>query len=280
MPFDEYVILVAVVAIIYSGVVRFLQMKLVNKAEMDSVQAESSRLNEEYRAASKANDKARMDRVMSEQMELFPRMNKVLLSQFKPMLVILVVFFFVNWAITVYDPSKLDDLTIRALDDGKGCDAHAADRIYSACYAFNGTGAQYGKWVVTAKAMSGASDVGENSTYFLYNVDNTTDTFLLAPKGEPVAVSTDKPVYYPGDTVKITVVPPTRADSVNLTLDQGTSFYVDLPFTIPLLNVQRLHEPYWWFIFVTLIAGMAISIIMGQYQKMQKGQEGQKEGKK
>jgi hypothetical protein len=265
MPFENYAILLTVLAVIYSAVARFIQLKLVNKAEMDAVQSESKRLNDEYKAAEKANQKEKMERLMKEQMELFPKMNKVLLSQFKPMIVILAMFFIVNWAITTYDPSKLDDMTLVAHDDGKGCDAVAADGMYSACYALNGT--QYGKWVASAKALNGAADMGDNSTYFLYDEENTTDTFLLAPKGQPVAVSTDRPVYYPGDTVKIIVTPPQGANAVNVTLDMGTSFYVDLPFTIPLLNVQRLHEPYWWFIFVTLVGGMAISIAYGQMQK-------------
>jgi hypothetical protein len=264
MPFVEYTILLAVVAVIYSALARFIQLKLVNKADMDSVQSDSKRLNDAYKAADRAGDKAKMESIMKDQMELFPKMNKVLLSQFKPMIVILVIFFMFNWAITTYDPSKLDDTVLVAHDDGKGCDAIAADGIYSACYALNGT--QYGKWVATAKAFKGTADIGENSTYFLYNEENTTDTFLLAPKGQPMAVSTDQQAYYPGDTVRISVAPQ-GADAANVTLDMGTSFYVDLPFTIPLLNVQRLHEPYWWFIFVTLVGGMAVSLAYGQIQK-------------
>jgi uncharacterized membrane protein (DUF106 family) len=257
MPFENYEILLAVLAVIYSGVARFIQIKLMNKAEMDAVQAESKRLNDEYKAADKAHDKAKMDRLMKEQMDLFPRMNKVLLSQFKPMIVILVIFFFVNWAITTYDPSKLDDVTLMAHINGSG------NGTYIAYYTFNSTklnGTNYGKWVASATAFDGTADIADNSTYFLYNVDNTTDTFLLAPKGQPMAVSTDKQVYYPGDTLEVMVTPPPSATAVNVTLNMGTSFYVDLPFTIPLVNVQRLHEPYWWFIFVTLIAGIIISI--------------------
>jgi hypothetical protein len=265
MPFAEYTLLLAIVGLIYSVAARYIQLKLVNKAEMDAVQSESKRLNDEYKAADKAGDKARMERLMKEQMELFPKMNKVLLSQFKPMIAILVIFFIVNWAITTYDPAKLDDRVLAAYDDGKGCDAVAGDGMYTACYALNGT--QYGKWVATAKAFNGAADIGENSTYFLYNEENTTDTFLLAPKGQPMAVSTDQMIYYPGDNVKVFAAPPQGTTAVNVTLDMGTSFYVDLPFTIPLLNVQRLHEPYWWFIFVTLVGGMVISIAYGQMQK-------------
>ena len=64
MPFENYAILLTVLAVIYSAVARFIQLKLVNKAEMDAVQSESKRLNDEYKAAEKANQKEKMERLM------------------------------------------------------------------------------------------------------------------------------------------------------------------------------------------------------------------------
>jgi hypothetical protein len=90
---------------------------------------------------------------------------------------------------------------------------------------------------------------------------------LPAATGESISVSTDKNVYYSGDKVAITVAPPSKAKEVEIILDSGTTFYVDLPFTIPIIDVQRLHEPYWWFIFITIISGILVSIIYGRFQK-------------
>jgi len=265
MPFETYAALVAVAAVLYSFIARYVQNRFIDRKQMAELQAESKRLNEEYKAASKSEDKAKMDQSMQKQMELFPKMNKLMMDQFKPMIVILVIFFAFNWAITSFDPSKADDISLAANDNGTGCDKAAGDGIYTACYAFSGT--DYGRWVVSATVLNGGSEIGANSTIILYGIDNTSDTFLLSPKGEPVTVAGDRRAYYPGERATITVAAPSRAKEVELTLDRGTSFYVDLPFAIPLLNVQRLHEPYWWFLFVAITSGIVISVAYGKLEK-------------
>jgi len=265
MPFEYYVLLVAVAAVIYSIIARIVQMKLVDKKEMDQIQAESKRLNEEYKSAKSRSDKAAMEEIMKKQMDLLPKMNKVMLSQFKPMIVILAIFLVFNWAITNFDPSKADDIMMNLSDDGKGCDRASGDGVFSACYDI--AGKDYGKWIITAKALNGGSELASNSTFFLYNTESNTDNYLPNPKGEPISLGTDKSAYYPGDKVAITVTPPPKAKEVEVILNNGTSFYVDLPFTIPFINVQRIQEPYWWFIFITIISGIIVSIIYGRLQK-------------
>jgi hypothetical protein len=267
MNFEYYVLLVAVAALIYAFIARIIQNKLMDKKEMAAMTAESKRLSEEYKSASKTGDKANVDRVMKEQMDMLPRMNKVMMSQFKPMIVVLMVFFAFNWAVSTFDPTKADDLTVIIKDDGAGCDKVAGDGVYSTCFNFPSSGLGPSKWVVSAHAMSGESEIGMNSTFVYFNMENSSDTFLLSPSGEPVPVVCDKKTYYPGDTATLRVTPPKRADAVKLILNNGTAFYVDLPFTIPLFNVQRLHDPYWWFIFVALIGGIVISVIMGKLEK-------------
>jgi len=265
MPFENYVVLVAVAAVIYSIIARIVQVKLVDRKEMDGLQAESKKLNEEYKNAKSRNDKAAMEDIMKKQMDLFPKMNKVMLSQFKPMIVILAVFFVFNWTITHFDPSKADDITLNLSDDGKGCDRTIGDGVYSGCLDLNNQ--SNGKWTLTAKALNGGSELASNSTYFFFNTKSDGDSFLPSAKGEAISVATDKSIYYPGDKVSITVAPPSKAKEVEVILDSGTTFYVDLPFTIPIINVQRLHEPYWWFIFITIISGILVSIIYGRLQK-------------
>jgi uncharacterized membrane protein (DUF106 family) len=265
MLFEDYVLVVAIAAVFYSLIARFIQNKLVNRAELKAIQDESKRLSAEYKEAQKSGNQARIDAALKKQMEFFPKMNKIMFSQFKPMIVILMIFFAFNWAISTFDPTLKDDALFNLSDDGSGCDLAAADGVYSGCFSLSGS--DYGKWVVTAKAYEGTSEIGSNSTYFLYNIDNSSDTFLEAPKGEMIEVSTEKNVYYPGDQLKVSARPPSRASSVSATLNMGTSFYVDLPFTIPILNVQRLQQPYWWFIFVALISGILVSVIYGRLQK-------------
>ena len=217
--------------------------------------------------------KKKMDEIMEKQMEFLPRMNSMMFKQFKPMLVILVIFFAFTWLLTYLDPTVKDDIFLNLTDDGKGCDLVAGDGNFTGCYKFDS--ASYGKWMITVKSMNGGSELGRNSTFILYG-SNVSDNFAEGPKGEPVAISADKQYYSPGDTMRLTASSPQPGTGMAAELDNGTSFKVDLPFTIPLINVQRIQQPYWWFIFVSLITNLAASLVMGQLDKARKAKE--KEG--
>jgi hypothetical protein len=167
------------------------------------------------------------------------------------------------------------------LDDGSGCDAAAGDGIFSACYKPDNT--NYGKWTVTAKALEKGNTMATNETYFHFNPGDT-DSYIETGTGEDMEISTDKKAYYPGDKVAIfsepanmtkgltfivPILPPRelKVDEVELTLSNGTYFFVDLPVTIPVLNVKRIYQPYWWFILVSLIVNLSLSVVMGKLQK-------------
>ena len=263
--FENFVLIVAVAAIFYALIARGIQAKLINKEAMKEVQSESKRISTELKLANDAGDKIKADALMKEQMDLFPKMNKVMFAQFKPMIVIIGVLMLFNFAISHFDPTDDDDIIVNLMDNGLNCDTVAADGIYSACYDINGD--NYGKWVIAARAMQGESELGLNYTYFLYNIDKTDDTFVEAPHGEPFSIETDKDAYYQFDKIVLTSTAPLKADRVEAKLSNGTNFYVDLPFTIPILNVQRIQQPYWWFIFVAMIGGLIISLAYGQLQK-------------
>lgn len=265
MDINTYVILIALAALVYSGIARWLQMKLVDQNAMKDMQAESKRLNEEMKKAKESDDKERVDKLMKEQMEMLPKMNKIMLQQFKPMIVIIVVFLIFNYAIGLFNPAVLDDIKIQLFDDGKGCDLIASDGKFSSCYNISGT--KYGKWTVAAKAFSGKTELGTNMSFFMYNSKNAPNPYVTYPTGQPLGIELDKKEYLPGEMVKIVVNAPKDANNITATLDAGTTFYVDLPFAIPVLNVQRIYETNWWFIFVALIAGLVISFVMGRLQK-------------
>ena len=44
----------------------------------------------------------------------------------------------------------------------------------------------------------------------------------------------------------------------------GTSFYVDLPITIPVINLRRVHYADKWFILAAMLANIAISLVMNK----------------
>jgi len=263
MVFESYIALVTVVSLIYVAIAKFLQDRMTDKKAMADMQAESKRLNKEFDEAKKRNDKTKMDKVMQEQMDFLPKMNKVMFSQFKPMFVILGLFLIITWAVMQLDPSTKDDIRINMSDDGKGCDLKAGDGIFSACFLLPGN-ATLGKWQFTGIAYNkDGGEIGRNSTFFVVGPGPVHDNYTDAMKGELVSASTGKSEYNPGEIVKLYASDPNAAGAV-ADLDNGTVFYVDLPFTIPLVftNVQRIYQAYWWFIFISLIANIGFAIAM------------------
>jgi hypothetical protein len=110
--------------------------------------------------------------------------------------------------------------------------------------------------------------LGQNWSYILYNSNNDSDTFVEAPKGDILEVRSDKKYYSIGESVKLYATDPShKATEVDATLNNGTEFYVDLPFTIPIINVKRIHQPYWWFILISLITNLVISTITGRFRR-------------
>lgn len=268
MVFEAFTALVAFLGVAYAGAARYIQNLLIDKSEMEAMQADSRRLNDEMKKAREAKDDRRMDELLKKQMELLPRMNKVMLGQFKPMIFILGIFFAVTWLMGQIDPTVQDDIVINMSDSGTGCDEAAGDGTWSACYSLAGS-ANYGKWTFTAHSLRGGAEAGTNYTWFAYN-GAARDNFTEAPKGEPLAVGTDMREYAAGATVKLYAKPSSAVDGVKAVLSNGTQFYVDLPVSIPILNVQRIQQPYWWFILVSFVASIAISVITGQLGKRKK----------
>jgi len=267
MVFETFTALVAVLALIYAGTTRYLQAKLIDKKALEGMQAESKRLGKEFDEAKKSGNQKRIDDAMKNQMEFLPKMNTVMMGQFKMMFVVLAVFATFMWFVGFIDPAVQDDIRLNMTDDGSGCDSIAGDGTYSACHKLEG--ANQGKWTALVKASNGGAEVGSNETYFIYGSDGI-DTYVENGKGQPMAVETDKRTYAPGETAVITAsLGPVKADNVVVTLSNGTYFSVELPLTLPLFNVKTIYQPYWWFIFISVLSGLGFSLVMGLKQKME-----------
>ncbi len=280
MDCQIYVVLIAVVAIIYATFTRFLQRKLVDKTKMQNLQKESKRLNEEYKKASEKKDKKKMEKIMKEQMELFPEMNKAMMSQMKPMFFIVITFLLIMTTINALDPTKQDDMTLTVLDDGSGCDQEAGDGKFTTCFELPDEG--FGKWTIKAKLFDDGRELGSNETYFIYNTREPDDTYTEEGNGEKLNITTDKKEYYPGETVRVTTVPAEKTngfsilgmrltgpekmnvDKIELTFSKGTYFHVELPFEIPIFGVKTIYQPHWWFVLNSFISGILISIVIGK----------------
>lgn len=285
MVIEIFTALVGFLALVYAGIAKFVQGKLVDKSEMEAMQAESRRLNLEFQKAQKANDRKRMDRLMQEQMEFLPKMNGVMFKQFRPMIVILVIFAAFMWVVNDIDPYTKDDIRLNLTDDGLGCDMFAGDGIFTGCFTL--ADENFGKWTVHGKAMEAGADVADNETFFHYAPTADTDTYKEDGKGEGMQLFTDKPEYSKGDTVTVTAIPASmtrgsefiiqlaaprelHVDRVEATVSNGTYFRADLPLAIPLTGIKSIYQPYWWFIFISLIANLGIGFVMGQAKKMRK----------
>ncbi|MDD5171946.1 MAG: EMC3/TMCO1 family protein [Candidatus ainarchaeum sp.] len=264
MVFETFIALVAFLALAYAGTTRYLQTKLVDKKAMEEMQSESKRLSKEFDDAKKSGNQKRIDEAMKQQMEFLPKMNKVMMGQMKMMFVVLFVFAAFMWVVGYLDPSVQDDIKLNMSDDGSGCDQKAGDGIYSACYKLEGT--NYGKWTALVKAYESGVEMGSNETYFIYKSDGI-DTYVDAAKGQPISVETDKQLYETGETIVMYASPPAAADNVQVTLSNGTYFSVELPFTIPVFNVKTIYQPYWWFIFISIIASLGSTLVMSVIQK-------------
>jgi len=283
MPVQDYILLVAITGFVYALITRFIQNKLVDRKEMKAIQEESKKLSAEMKEAQKSGDKTRIDAAMKKQMEFFPKMNKIMFGQFKPMIVIMILFFATTSVLGTLDPYVQDDIVVSMMDNGVGCDDLANDGVYSYCFILDNQ--NYGKWTATATAFESGVQISRAQTYFLFNPSENEDRYIEAGTGEPMNISTDKKEYYPGDTVKITAIPSTMSsgssflfiptggprelniDTVNLTISNGTYFVVELPITLPLFNVKRIYQPHWWFIFVAFIVGIVASTAIGQLEK-------------
>jgi hypothetical protein len=273
-----------------------VQNKLIDKTEMEAIQKESKELSKEYEKAQKAKDKKAMDEILQRQMEFLPRMNKAMMGQFKPMFVILAIFALCSGLIGQLDPTIKDDIRLNLSDDGKGCDRIAGDGTFSGCYQL-GNSTDFGKWTILAKMYEGSAELGKNETYFLYNAtDVLIDKYVEAGLGEGLDISAGKESYMPGENVSIYATPhnmtrggsflfiptsaprETQVSRVEATLSNGTYFRVDLPVSIPLVNINRIYQPYTWFIMISLIANIILSVAIGQYDKMKKADAAKADG--
>lgn len=287
---QSYTIFVAVLALIYSVFSRFVQQKFGNQKDMKEFQENSKRLQKEFEDATKANDKKRTEEVMQKQMANFSIMNKALFGQFKIMAIVLVAFFGFMFIANTFDPAVADDFTINLVDDGMGCDVSAGDGVFSACVVPD---TAFGPWLahvtvhvescsqVDAKEFvlracdpNRGEVIQENFAWFSYGKKNG-DAFYSKPADDKMLNVSFANTFVSQGGKTVLYAKPTKGEKVLVTakINRGTWFYIDLPFTIPIINVQRLNDPNGWFIFVSIVFGISTSLVMGQINKLKNKSE-------
>jgi len=253
---NSFAILVAFVALLYAVASTFIQQRLGNYKRIKEIQDTFKQLNDEFAEARKQGDKRKMEEVMKKQSESMPMLTESMTLQFKPLIVILAIFFLMTLSISFIEPLKDDDISLQMNDVGTGCDVKGGDGIYSACLEFNST--NYGAGVLTVEAFNGDSVIASNSTALFYNGGKPDDVFPPRPNGK-MDVWSDKELYKQGDTASVYA----KLDSpdpqkVTAKFDNGTFFFVDLPFTIPLLNISRIIGATGWFILCAVVLSIPL----------------------
>jgi hypothetical protein len=176
---------------------------------------------------------------MKKQMALIGEMNKMMFQNLKAIVPVIAVFLCFTYVLNLFDPTFADDIKLQPVDDGIGCDKTAGDKIYSVCHIVNGG---QGEWLLTGKIYDGKNLLGQDNI-----VGEKSQTFFLGEKGivthsppikgENISLYGLKEVYSNSEQLSVFMEVPKGVPEI--IINNGTWFYVDLPFAIPLLNVKR-----------------------------------------
>jgi len=267
-------------ALVYSIASVLIQRTIGDYKRVKGIQDNMNKLNKDLSEAMKTKDAAKIESAQKKQLESMGDLNTLMMLQMKPLIVILIIFSGTIFLLNSLDPYTADDLKIPMLDNGNAanCDKIAGDGIYSACYSFNNS--NFGAWAFAGSVnryapafdmlgiqlMPGIRETGLNTTELYYQGGKKWDV-KIHTSGEPVLITTDSAsnTFVRGEKsglyAKInSPVNESRGEFVLAKLDSGTSFFVDLPFTIPIINVQRVTDVYGWFLLCVFIFGMVVSL--------------------
>ena len=264
IPTEWFFWFVTLIAILYTVAVRFIQRRFMDKDKQKGINKKLSENTKKYTEAMKRDNKREVERLQKEQEVIMKEFQGIMFSQFKIMGIILVFFFGFMWIVNAVDPTVADDMILTFNDDGLECDTTASDNLFTSC--FNIQDGTPGPWVIHATAFKNGENLGENATFFYFK-DVSPQELYLQKKGNEPSITTNKNLYEENEQVIITVEPPNGTTRIEGTVNKGTWFFVDLPFTIPFLNIQRIHQAYWWFIFLSIVLGIIVSVLMGIVEK-------------
>jgi len=261
MDVSTYFYFVVAAAIVYLIIMRFVQNRLMSKDLVAEVQLKSKQLNEIYKQnLSEARKTEEINKINS---ELLPKMNQMMMGQFKMMFVILILFTAFTWFVGYMDPTSQDDIALNLTNQGN--------------YTFSGqvpiSSSTDPLWYATFRAFSGTQEISSNQSVFFTGPKTEQELLWIKSSGIPMGVGTDKEFYSPGEIATLFAHVPENTTSVSATVNMGTRFYVDLPATIPLLNIRRIYDSQGWFIFSTFVLGLFLNTILSRIEKKKAPEE-------
>jgi len=280
----NYWVFVALLAIAYVALTTTIQTNIGGKNRLKTLQEEMKAVQLRLMEATKSKDAAESDAVMKQYWDLTGELMKV---QFQMLAVLLVVLFVFMAIFPHFEPGGADDLRAQLYDDGLAshCDALAGDGIFSNCFAVP-AGANTGAWVADVYLYSASNEtLARNGTALYVEGGSPQDIWvqpitqsgfidgLLGKTAYHVNATADRQNVTRGQTVALyATVSPKPANGARLegALDMGTFYYVDLPFTIPLINIRRIIGSYGVFLFAAFVISILYSIGKAVYAAVNK----------
>jgi len=253
---------VTVLALAYTIVIRFIQMKMLDTEKSKGLQKRMNELNKEYLSAMKSSNKKRMDSIQEEQNKIMPEFNKLMVGQLKMMGVVIVVFLIFMYPINSFDPFVKDDvhfnLTSLSSVQGKWCGT------------FPISCTSPGPWSAEVTTYSGTSEKAVVPAIFYCLEERGTLPSPVSKGATAYNITTDKKVYMQNDDVTVCILTSENIDRAVGKANSGTWFMVPLPFTIPVLEANAINGANVWFIVVSIIFGLIFSFVWGKIQKKKK----------
>jgi len=275
----NYWVFIALLAIVYVALTTTIQANIGGKNRLKTIQEEMKDVQLKLMAASKNKDTTESDVIMKRYWDLTGELMKV---QFQMLGVLLVVLFVFMAIFPHFEPGGEDDLRAQLFDDGLAahCDALSGDGVFSGCFAIP-AGANTGAWTADIYLRSPSNEtLAKNGTAIYVEKGVPEDVWI-----QPVVQSgfldglMGKTAYHINATssaqnvtrgqavaLHATVSPAAPNDAVlEGALNMGTFYYIDLPFTIPLINIRRIIGSYGVFLFAAFVISILYSIGKAAY---------------
>jgi len=286
MFFDlsNYWIFIVLLATVYVALTTTIQTNIGGKNRLKTLQEEMKNVQLQLIEAGKNKDSAQSDAIMKKYWDLT---GELMTIQFKMLGVLLVILFVFMAIFPHFEPGMEDDMKSSLFDDGllAHCDALASDGVFSNCFAMPAS-ANTGAWIADVYLYSDTNEtLAKNGTVLYVEKGVPEDIWiqpvsqsgfvdgLLGKKAYHINAITNLKNVTRGQTLALhaTVSPtPPKEARLNGSLDMGTFYYVDLPFTIPLINIRRIIGSYGVFLFAAFVISILYSIGKAVYASTKK----------
>lgn len=270
----NFLITIAAAAFLYTLISRVIQFKFGGQSEMMTKNKKINKLNKEYLNATKRGDDVIAKKIQEEQMKLMKGMWSSVITKMWVFIPILLLFFGFMYFLGAVNPYALDDI-------------HVNTTLSPAMYVGNNTmkicehyitNNKSDVWTAHIKGKIADKDI-EKFPHFLVNT-NDTSLFERAENGNEkgdFTVRAENNSYSTGEKVSLLVssknINKDTKGNVECSFDNGTYFYYNLGFTIPILHIRYITSYYWMFILLSIIFGFAISKFFNDGKSGKKGKD-------